>query len=245
MNLQVKYVPEFTVIGKMGQGASADGPKWILPLWDQSNGRFEEISGQVLKNGEGAPKGMWGLMGNPKEFLGRWDEQGLYLAGCETDKDAPTPEGWTKWTLPSQTYLIADCTQTAYGEVFSKVISEYLPSHGLKMIGAAHERYPEPGNSEHVEMYFPIANGMLFCQSCGMPITGNEQLATEASGESNFDYCCYCYQKGSFTSDCTMEQMADFCAKMDVEAGRSRDVEESKKQMMEWFPTLKRWKAVQ
>ena len=37
-----------------------------------------------------------------------------------------------------------------------------------------------------------------FCQSCGMPLTRKEDCGTNADGSTNFDYCCYCYQKGEF-----------------------------------------------
>ncbi len=33
MELKLKYLPKFTVIGKLGGGASADGASWVLPLW--------------------------------------------------------------------------------------------------------------------------------------------------------------------------------------------------------------------
>ena len=34
------------------------------------------------------------------------------------------------------------------------------------------------------------------CQSCGMPITSNEQLGTNRDGSANIDYCKYCYKNG-------------------------------------------------
>ena len=36
------------------------------------------------------------------------------------------------------------------------------------------------------------------CQSCGMPITSNEMLGTNADGVKNEDYCKYCYECGEF-----------------------------------------------
>lgn len=50
-----------------------------------------------------------------------------------------------------------------------------------------------------------------FCQSCGMPLTDESLLGTEKDGAKAHDYCIYCYKDGAFTSDCTMEQMIDFC----------------------------------
>ena len=40
-----------------------------------------------------------------------------------------------------------------------------------------------------------------------------------------------------------MEEMADFCAPFEVEGGRSKTVEEAKAGLMQYFPTLARWKA--
>lgn len=239
----IKYVPEFTVVGKLGQGKSEEGPQWILPLWDQANAQYGMIKDIAVKGEGGAPKSMWGIMGHPDKFLGRWDNVGLYLAGCEIEADSEAPEGWTKWTVPAQTYLVADVTQTAYGEVFGEVIEEYMPKHGLHMVGAAHEHYPEPGNPQRVELYFPITENYLFCQSCGMPLTENEHLGTEKDGEVSYNYCTYCYQDGSFTDNHTMEEMIDVCLKLGGDSGMFENKDEARKTMLEWFPTLKRWKS--
>ena len=56
----------------------------------------------------------------------------------------------------------------------------------------------------------------IFCQSCGMPMTQEAHFATNADGSRNNDYCCYCYDK---------------------------DPEQARRQMLAWFPTLKRWKG--
>lgn len=80
------------------------------------------------------------------------------------------------------------------------------------------------------------------CQSCGMPMQEESQFGTELDNTKNEDYCCYCYQEGKFLQDCTMEQMAEFCAKFEVEGGRCKTLEEAKEMLMEYFPKLKRWK---
>ena len=81
----------------------------------------------------------------------------------------------------------------------------------------------------------------VFCQSCGMPMK-EEHYGKNQDGTPNSDYCSYCYNNGEFCQDSTMEEMADVCAPYQVEAGLCKDVEEGKKQLMEYFPTLKRWK---
>lgn len=80
------------------------------------------------------------------------------------------------------------------------------------------------------------------CQSCGMPL-GEETFGTEKDGTKNEKYCVYCYKEGKFEQECSMEEMADFCASFEVESGRCSTKEEAKKQLMAYFPTLERWKA--
>ena len=86
---------------------------------------------------------------------------------------------------------------------------------------------------------------MKFCQSCGMPLT-EEILGTNADGSKNEEYCIYCYKDGAFTNECTMEEMAEFCSKFVEEynknTGMNLTAEEYKQGLMQFFPTLKRWK---
>lgn len=81
---------------------------------------------------------------------------------------------------------------------------------------------------------------LKICQSCGMPMQA-EQYGTEKDGSDNDEYCCYCYEDGGFTQQCSMEEMADFCAPIEVEDGRAKTVEEAKTGLMAYFSTLKRW----
>ena len=46
-----------------------------------------------------------------------------------------------------------------------------------------------------------------FCQSCGMPMTAEEQFGRNADGSKNGEYCSYCYRDGAFTEDCAMDEM--------------------------------------
>ncbi|MBO4664568.1 MAG: zinc ribbon domain-containing protein [Bacteroidaceae bacterium] len=83
-----------------------------------------------------------------------------------------------------------------------------------------------------------------FCQSCGMPLT-DDILGTNADGSKNEEYCIYCYKDGAFTGDYTMEQMADFCAQFvgdyNKHTGKNLSREEYKKELLKFFPLLKRW----
>ena len=83
---------------------------------------------------------------------------------------------------------------------------------------------------------------LKICQSCGMPMQ-EDQFGTNQVGSQNDVYCCYCYKDGAFTQDCTMEEMADFCAPIEVKDRRSKTLEEAKAGLMQYFPTLARWKA--
>ena len=85
------------------------------------------------------------------------------------------------------------------------------------------------------------AENLKICQSCGMPMRP-DQYGTEADGSPQEKYCRYCYSDGHFPSECTMEQMADFCAGFEVEGGRAATLEQAKEQLMAYFPTLERWK---
>lgn len=83
---------------------------------------------------------------------------------------------------------------------------------------------------------------LKICQSCGMPMQ-EEQYGTNQDGGRNDKYCCYCFKDGEFAQNCTMEEMADFCAGFEVEGGRAKTKEEAKEMLMQYFPTLERWKC--
>ena len=57
-----------------------------------------------------------------------------------------------------------------------------------------------------------------FCQSCGMPLTSHEAYGTLGSGEKSGDCCAHCYQDGAFTWDCTMDEMIEFCLRLELAA---------------------------
>lgn len=84
------------------------------------------------------------------------------------------------------------------------------------------------------------------CQSCGMPMTKKEEFGTNKDGTLNSEYCVYCFQKGEFTKDCTMEQEIENNLKYLDEFNKTSDTtfneEQARKEMLEFFPTLKRWK---
>ena len=82
-----------------------------------------------------------------------------------------------------------------------------------------------------------------FCQCCGMPMGDTEELyGTNADGTKNDEYCKYCFAKGRFTFTGTMEEMIQACAPNMAAANPGMSQEEARAAMLQWFPTLKRWK---
>ena len=133
----------------------------------------------------------------------------------------------------------------------------------LKENGIAEATYCPPKGyfvaDEHPEVFeayeatFPIKekafqNGQLpqFCQSCGMPLTRNEDCGTNADGSINFDYCQYCFKDGKFLQDCTMDEMIEHCSQFVDEVNKQMPKpltkEEYKQMMRGFFPMLKRWR---
>ena len=144
----------FAVIGKMGLGNAENPHEWIPQLWDAANANFQEIESLVHKNENDMPL-IWGAMNDVNESNKRWGEIGKYMASGEVDLDSVVPKGCTKWIIPAQTYLVVSCTMDKYGEVFKEITSRL----GAGIIGTVHEFYPEPGNPNVVDIYFPIAEG--------------------------------------------------------------------------------------
>jgi predicted transcriptional regulator YdeE len=237
MNPRIVYKDAFAVIGKMGQGPAENSHDWIMPLWKEALPRFSEISGIALTNESGGAVGVWGAMNDINEENKRWDDKGKYMAGCEADALAIPPEGWSKWLVPAQTYLVADCSMDAYGEVFGSICAK----EGDNIIATVHERYPDPANPNALELWFPIASGALICQSCAMPLAKTEDFGTEADGNPSRDYCAYCYKDGNFSGMSTMEEVIETCIPFCLEAGEYKDAETARTEMMRYYPKLKRW----
>ena len=86
-----------------------------------------------------------------------------------------------------------------------------------------------------------------FCQSCGMPMTAEEQFGRNADGSKNGEYCSYCYRDGAFTEDCAMDEMIDHCLQFLDEFNKDMErpytKEEARSEMKKFFPMLKRWKG--
>ena len=67
-------------------------------------------------------------------------------------------------------------------------------------------------------------------------------LFRSADGSKNEEYCKYCFENGEFMFTGTMEEMIEICVPHMVAANPNTNEEEARKIMLEWFPSLKRWK---
>jgi len=78
-----------------------------------------------------------------------------------------------------------------------------------------------------------------------MPLNVNEDFATNADQSLNEEYCIYCFKDGTFTIDCTMDEMIEISIKHLDEFNKDAEVpytkEEALANMKTFFPTLKRW----
>ena len=85
-----------------------------------------------------------------------------------------------------------------------------------------------------------------FCQSCGMPLTKDEDCGKETNGSINFDYCQFCYKDGKFLQDCSMDEMIEHCAQFVDEVNKHLPFpltrEEYIGQLKISFPRLRRWR---
>jgi len=81
---------------------------------------------------------------------------------------------------------------------------------------------------------------MIFCQSCMMPMEG-EEYGSESDGSKSADYCSYCYDNGAFRKEETMEQMVEACIPFVIEAGVFKTADEARADMLQSYPKLKRW----
>lgn len=78
------------------------------------------------------------------------------------------------------------------------------------------------------------------CQSCGMPMTEEEQFGKNADGSLNSEYCCYCFSEGSFTKEETMEEMIESCIPFML-GEEFPNAEVARASLKVLMPKLKRW----
>ena len=86
----------------------------------------------------------------------------------------------------------------------------------------------------------------MICQSCGMPVNEEKQKGTNEDGSLSEDYCSYCYKKGKFTNNVTLDEQIEMGLKYypPYKKAKTEDEKEMIKQQSKAFlSTLKRWKT--
>lgn len=151
MKIEKRIKPSFSVIGK--EGSTLDGQGFIQKLWEDANSHFDEVQALAKRDESGNLVGIWGAMSDFSRSFRPWEDnftKGLYLAGVECADDAQTPEGWTKWTIPSYEYL---CVEVESESTFSDTLN-YMTANGIPLVGAVHD-FTCPTSGKNC-MYFPI-----------------------------------------------------------------------------------------
>ena len=86
----------------------------------------------------------------------------------------------------------------------------------------------------------------VFCQSCGMPLSGIEDLGENADKSANTEYCNYCMLHGElkdgFTIDDMVESNLNWLKEWNEANGTSYTKEEARPLLKSFLTTLKRWK---
>lgn len=80
-----------------------------------------------------------------------------------------------------------------------------------------------------------------YCESCGM-ILEPSQYGTQADGSKTEHFCKWCYDKGEYTYETTMEAMIEDCAPR-LSENTSMTLDEAVSLMGAVLPQLERWKA--
>ena len=70
-----------------------------------------------------------------------------------------------------------------------------------------------------------------------MPLHQLNEFGTDKKGIRVKDYCQYCFKDGQFTSDSTMDEMVELCAKYMTDISQNEAVTHLRQKL----PTLKRW----
>ena len=54
-----------------------------------------------------------------------------------------------------------------------------------------------------------MEDNVKICQSCGMPISEDKQRGTNEDGSLSDDYCSYCFKKGKFTQNVSLDEQVE------------------------------------
>ncbi|MBS5064330.1 MAG: helix-turn-helix domain-containing protein [Hungatella hathewayi] len=100
----------------------------------------------------------------------------------------------------------------------------------------------------HVSVDHLLGRPAGLCQSCGMTLEKDSDKGTELDGSKSEEYCTFCFQHGKFTEDISMEELIEHnlqhLDEWNASAGLHLTEQEARMQLMEFLPTLKRWKTI-
>lgn len=100
----------------------------------------------------------------------------------------------------------------------------------------------------HVSADYLLGHNAGQCQSCGMILEQDSDKGTECDGSKSEEYCSFCYQHGEFVQDITMEEMIELNLRdldeWNESVGLRLTEQEARAALMEFLPTLKRWKVM-
>ncbi|WP_279221766.1 zinc ribbon domain-containing protein [Acutalibacter sp. 1XD8-33] len=96
-------------------------------------------------------------------------------------------------------------------------------------------------------MDFLLGRSAGQCQSCGMILVKNSDKGTESNGCKSEEYCAYCYQKGQFVQDFSIEELIEILLRhldtWNKENHVNFTAQEARAELQQFLPTLKRWRA--
>lgn len=99
----------------------------------------------------------------------------------------------------------------------------------------------------HVSIDYLLGHPAGLCQSCGTSLEHVSDKGSELDGSKSEEYCIFCYQQGKFTQDITMEQLIEHnlqgLNEWNQAAGLQLTEQEARVQLLQFLPTLKRWKS--
>ena len=98
-----------------------------------------------------------------------------------------------------------------------------------------------------VSVDFLLGRSIGQCQSCGMILVKDSDKGTESNGCKSEEYCAYCYQKGHFVQDFSIEELIEILLRhldtWNKENHVNFTVQEARAELQKFLPTLKRWRT--
>ncbi len=98
-----------------------------------------------------------------------------------------------------------------------------------------------------VSVDFLLGRSIGQCQSCGMILVKNSDKGTESNGCKSEEYCAYCYPKGQFVQDFSIEELIEILLRhldtWNKENHVNFTAQEARAELQQFLPTLKRWRA--